>query len=101
MISTSNLVHYISNPSTSSVTLLFGDDLNKEMEELTKANKLSVKVNAKQQQRFAPYRIPSRHQPLPDFNRGSQGRRPLRPFLRARRGQYRVPTPTKYQKNKV
>ena len=46
------------NPSTPMSTFLFGDDLNKEVEELTKSNKLSGgKVHHKY--RLTPYRIPS------------------------------------------
>ena len=38
------------NPSTPMSTFLFGDDLNKEVEELTKSNKLSGKVHQNQTQ---------------------------------------------------
>ena len=44
------------NPSTTISTFLFGDDLNKEVEELTKSNKLSNKVTPKQ--RLEPYKVP-------------------------------------------
>ncbi|KAL9970002.1 hypothetical protein ACROYT_G022301 [Oculina patagonica] len=44
------------NPSTTISTFLFGDDLNKEVEELTKSNKLSNKVTPKQ--RMEPYKVP-------------------------------------------
>ena len=49
------------NPSTPLSTFLFGDDLNKEGEELSKSNRLIVKVNPKQ--RFVPYRKPSTSRP--------------------------------------
>ena len=52
------------NPSTTVSTFLFGDDLNKEVEELTKSNKLSSKVTPKQ--RFEPYKVPA--------GRGTRGR---------------------------
>ena len=44
------------NPSVPVSSYLFGDDLNKEVEDLTKANKLSSKVTPKQ--RAEPYQIP-------------------------------------------
>jgi len=44
------------NPSTTISTVLFGDNLNKEVEELTKSNKLSNKVTPKQ--RMEPYKVP-------------------------------------------
>ena len=44
------------NPSVPVSSYLFGDDLNKEVEDLTKANKLSNKVTSKQ--RAEPYQIP-------------------------------------------
>ena len=44
------------NPSTTISTFLFGDDLNKEVEELTRSNKLSNKVTPKQ--RVEPYKVP-------------------------------------------
>ena len=44
------------NPSTPVSTYLFGDDLNKEVEDLTKANKLARKVVPNQ--RVEPYRAP-------------------------------------------
>jgi len=44
------------NPSTTISTFLFGDDLNKEVEKLTKPNKLSNKVTPKQ--RIEPYKVP-------------------------------------------
>lgn len=45
-------------------SLLFGDELNKEVEELTKSHKLSIKVTAKR--RMEPYGVPS--------GRGARGR---------------------------
>ena len=58
--------HYASlcNPSTTIPTFLFGDDLNKEVEELTKSKKLSNKVTPKQ--RVEPYKVPG--------GRGKRGR---------------------------
>lgn len=38
-------------------TFLFGDDLNKEVKELTKSQKLSNKVNPKR--RMEPYKVPA------------------------------------------
>ena len=52
------------NPSTTISTFLFGDHLNKEVEELTKSNKLSNKVTPKQ--RMEPYKVPG--------GRGMRGR---------------------------
>ena len=43
------------NPSTAVSTFLFGDDLNKEVEELTKSQKLSNKVTPKR--RMEPYKV--------------------------------------------
>ena len=82
------------NPSTSLSTFLFGDDLNKEVEDLTKANKLSVKVN--QKQRFTSYRIPSTSTSLrSQSHHGQQNTivqsfRP-RPFLGGRLGPVQGP----------
>ena len=45
------------NPSTAVSTFLFGDDLNKEVKELTKSQKLSNKVNPKR--RMEPYKVPA------------------------------------------
>ena len=52
------------NPSTTISTFLFGDDLNKEVEELTKSNKVSHKVTPRQ--RMKPYKVPG--------GRGMRGR---------------------------
>lgn len=45
------------NPSTPVSSFLFGDDLNKEVEELTKSQKLSSKVTPKK--RMEPYKVPA------------------------------------------
>ena len=45
------------NPSTAVSTFLFGDDLNKEVKELTKSQKLSSKVNPKRC--MEPYKFPA------------------------------------------
>ncbi len=93
------------NPSIAISAYLFGDDLNKEVEELTKSNKLSGKVTPKHRSDYrpAPYKIP--------FGRGTRGRgrfnqpsgrgrgaRPYTSFLGVGRGQSRPPpnsrTPT-------
>ena len=42
------------NPSTAVSTFLFGDDLNKEVEELTKSHKVSSKVTPRK--RMEPYK---------------------------------------------
>ena len=55
------------NPSTALSTFLFGDDLNKEVEELTKSQKLSNKVTPKR--RMEPYKVPA--------SRGVRGRGPF------------------------
>ena len=52
------------NPSTTISTFLFGDDLNKEVEELTKSNKVSHKVTPRQHMK--PYKVPG--------GRGMRGR---------------------------
>ena len=52
------------NPSTAVSTFLFGDDLNKEVEELTKSQKLSNKVTPKSC--MEPYKVPA--------SRGVRGR---------------------------
>ena len=55
--------HYgsLCNPSVAISTQLFGDDLNKEVEEVTKSNKLSSKVTSKPRSdyRFEPYKLSS------------------------------------------
>ena len=46
------------NPSTTAVsTFLFGDDLNEEVEEFTKSQKLSNKVTPNR--RMEPYKVPA------------------------------------------
>ena len=92
------------NPSTPMSTFLFGDDLNKEVEELTKSNKLSGKVH--QKHRFTPYRIPSTSGGQTPSRYGQQdtrvrSSRPFRPFLGAGRGQSRPPPPGRPHKNKA
>ena len=47
------------NPSTSMSKHLFGDDLNKEMEDLSKTSKLTKEVTPNQ--RMEPYRRPTTH----------------------------------------
>ena len=86
------------NPSIAISAYLFGDDLNKEVEELTKSNKLSGKVTTKHRSDYrpVPYKIP--------FGRGTRGRghfnqpsgrgrgaRPYTSFLGVGRGQSRPP----------
>ena len=92
------------NPTTPLSTFLFGDDLNKEVEELTKSNKLSGEVH--QKHRFTPYRIPSTSGGQTPSRYGQQdtrarSSRPLRPFLGAGRGQSRPPPPGRPHKNKA
>ena len=92
------------NPSTPMSTFLFGDDLNKELEELTKSNKLSGKVH--QKHRFTPYWIPSTSggQTLSRYGQQDtreRSSRPFRPFLGAERGQSRPPPPGRPHKNKA
>jgi len=78
------------NPATPISTFLFGDDLNKEVEDLTKANKLSKKVTTPKR-RPEPYRIPSgqrwrgRGRSDRGFSRG-RGSRTASPFLGSGRG---------------
>ena len=95
------------NPSTAISTYLFGDELNKEVEELSKSNKLSNKVTTKPRSdyRTEPYRVP--------FGRGARGRgrfnqtsgrgrgsRSYSSFLGVGRGHGRTPTSTKTSVNK-
>ena len=92
------------NPSTPMLTFLFGDDLNKEVEELTKSNKLSGKGHHKH--RFTPYRIPSTSGVQTPSRYGQhdtrvRSSRPLRPFLGAGRDQPRPPPPRRPHKNKL
>ena len=89
--------HYgsLCNPSVAISTQLFGDDLNKEVEEVTKSNKLSGKVTSKPRSdyRFEPYKL--------SCGRGTRGRGRFhqtigrgraRSFLGAGRGQTRPPS---------
>ena len=90
--------HYgsLRNPSVAISTQLFGaDDLNKEVEEVTKSNKLRGKVTSKphSNDRFEPYKL--------SCGRGTRGRgrfhQPTgrgraRSFLGAGRGQTRPPS---------
>jgi hypothetical protein len=78
------------SPSTSISTLLFGDDLKNEVEDLTKSNKLSNKVTLKQ--RFEPYATTRGRGRSCGRGRSSarwRGSRPTRSFLGVGRGQMR------------
>ncbi len=90
------------NPSIAISAYLFGDDLDKEVEELTKSNKLSGKVTPKHRSDYrpTPYKIP--------FGRGTRGRgrfnqpsgrgrgsKTIYVFFRRRPGS--VPAPSKQQ----
>ena len=57
------MLHYATHPPLCH-PLLFGDELNKEVEELTKSHKLSNKVTPKK--RMEPYKVSS--------GRGARGR---------------------------
>ena len=76
------------NPSTAVSTFLFGDDLNKEVEELTKSHKLSSKVTPRK--RMEPYKVPAargvRGRGRFSQNAG-RGRASSSPFLGSGRGQ--------------
>ena len=82
------------NPSTPVSSFLFGDELNKEVEELTKSRKLSSKVTPRK--RMEPYRVPSGVRARNRFNRcGGHGNTPANPFLgrgRAKYGRSSVPS---------
>ena len=76
------------NPSTPVSSFLFGDELNKEVEELAKSHKLSSKVTPKK--RMEPYKVPSGRgvHGRGRFNQcGGRGKSPARPFLGRGRGQ--------------
>ena len=76
------------NPSTPVSSFLFGDELNKEVEELTKSHKLSSKVTPRK--RMEPYRVPSGRgvRGRSRLNRcGGRGNTPASPFLGRGRGQ--------------
>ena len=80
------------NPSTAVSTFLFGDDLNKEVKELTKSQKLSDKVNPKR--RMEPCKVPAsrgvcrRGRFSQSAGRGSA---PSNSFFRSRPGPYSAP----------
>ena len=77
------------NPSTPVSSFLFGDELNKEVEELTKSRKISSKVTPRK--RMEPYRVPSGRgvRARNRFNRcGGRGNTPASPFLRRGRAKY-------------
>lgn len=87
------------NPSTPITTFLFGDDLNKEVEELTKSNKLSSKVTPKQ--RVEPYRVSRGKGTRNSYSQSySRGRGTRQHFLGAGRGRGRPQQTTKFQQNK-
>ena len=76
------------NSSTPVSSFLFGDELNKEVEELTRSHKLSSKVTSRM--RVEPYRVPSRRglRGRSRLNRcGGRGNAPASPFLGRGRGQ--------------
>ena len=76
------------NSSTPVSSFLFGDELNKEVEELTKSHKLSSKVTPRK--RMEPYRVPSGRgvRGRSRLNRcGGRGNTPASPFLGRGRGQ--------------
>jgi hypothetical protein len=89
------------NPSTAISTCLFGDDLNKEVEDLTKSNRLSGKVHSKQ--RFETYRprVSRGQSRFGSQERSVRGSRPQRHFLGGCRGQPRPPSFSRSQKPKV
>ena len=91
------------NPSTAISTFLFGNDLNKEVEDLTKSNKLSGKVHSKP--RFETYRPPSRVSRLQSRfgaqDRNVRSSRPQRPFLGISRVQPRPTSFSRSQKPKI
>ena len=76
------------NSSTPVSSFLFGVELNKEVEELTKSHKLSSKVTSRK--RVEPYRVPSGRgvRGRSRLNRcGGRGNTPASPFLGRGRGQ--------------
>ena len=76
------------NPSTPVSSFLFGDELNKEVEELTKSHKLSNKVTPKK--RMEPYKVPSGRgaRGRGRFSQsGGRGKTPASSFLGRGRGQ--------------
>ena len=76
------------NPSTPVSSFLFGDELNKEVEELTKSHKLSNKVTTKK--RMEPYKVSSGRaaRGRGRFSQGGgRGKTPASSFLGRGRGQ--------------
>lgn len=76
------------NPSTPVSSFLFGDELNKEVEELTKSHKLSNKVTPKK--RMEPYKVSSGRgvRGRGRFSQsGGRGKTPASSFLGRGRGQ--------------
>lgn len=76
------------NSSTPVSSFLFGDELNKEVEELTKSHKLSSKVTPRK--RMEPYKVPSGRgvRGRSRLNRcGGRRNTPASPFLGRGRGQ--------------
>ena len=76
------------NPSTPVSSFLFGDELNKEVEELTKSHKLSNKVSPKT--RMEPYKVSSGRgvRGRGRFSQsGGRGKAPASSFLGRGRGQ--------------
>ncbi|XP_068723943.1 uncharacterized protein [Montipora capricornis] len=62
------------NPAVPITTNLFGDDLNKQVDDLTKANKIGLKVQGSGKQRFHPYGRGSRARGRYRQNYGGRGR---------------------------
>lgn len=90
------------NPSTPITTFLFGDELNKEVEELTKSNKLSNKVTPKQ--RVEPYKVSRFKGNRTNYSPSYRGKGPKQQqasFLGAGRGRGRSHQSTKTQQNKT
>jgi len=90
------------NPSTPITNFLFGDDLNKEVEELTKSNKLSSRVTSKQ--RVEPYRTSRFKGNRTSYSQSYRGKGPKQQqasFLGAGRGRGRPQQATKPQQNKT
>ena len=80
------------NPSTAVSTFLFGDDLNKEVEELTKSHKVSSKVTPRK--RMEPYKVPAARgvRGRGRFNQNAgRGRASSNPFFRFRPGTSSAP----------
>ena len=62
------------NPAVPITTNLFGDDLNKQVDDLTKANKIGLKVEGSGKQHFHPYGRGSRARGRYRLNYGGRGR---------------------------